>query len=158
MTERVYEIVLVEDNPGDVMLVEESLKSLRLPFHMTHCETVNIAVKTINGYGAGDGNVPDLLLLDYNLPGGEAHEVLAAAMANPALARTRKAVITSSMSPRDHENALRRGAECVIGKPADLDLFLGEVGSAIVKLLALQDPPADGSSSRAFGVPTVQLD
>lgn len=148
MSQQVYKIVLVEDNPGDVMLIEESLRAVNVAFHMTHCETVNAAVKTVSGYCAGDGNLPDLLLLDYNLPGGEAHEVLAAAIANPVLARTRKAVITSSMSPRDRESALRNGAECVINKPADLDLFLGEIGNAVLKLLGLLNTPIeqDGAS------------
>jgi chemotaxis family two-component system response regulator Rcp1 len=158
MSDRIYKIVLVEDNPGDVMLVEESLRAARVPFHMIHCETVNVAVKTVSGYCMGDVNTPDLILLDYNLPGGEAHEVLDAARANPALAGTRKAVITSSLSPRDRENALRSGADCVINKPADLDLFLGEVGSAILKLLVLPKNSADQREPGAFGIPRVQLD
>ena len=139
MIERHYKILLVEDNPGDVMLVQEALDAAQLSFELTRCENVTTALRTISGYLADDGNVPDLLLLDYNLPGGEARTVLRAAIANPKLTRTRKAVITSSMSPRDREDALQNGAEWVIRKPADLDLFLTEVGGAMVALLRRND-------------------
>lgn len=136
MTERPYRVLLVEDNPGDVMLIEEALLAANIPVQITRCETINSAVKTVLHYSADDANVPDLLMLDYNLPGGEAREVLQAAIANRALVSTKKAVITSSMSVRDRQDALRCGAECVISKPADLDSFLKEVGNAVSKLLA----------------------
>src|ERR1700756_2074886 len=99
MSQQTYKILLVEDNPGDVMLVEESLQAAKILFQMTHCETVNSALAMISGYRAGDPDIPDLLLLDYNLPGGEARQVLDAAVANTALTNTKKAVITSSLSP-----------------------------------------------------------
>ena len=136
MSDRPYRILLVEDNPGDVLLVEESLHAAHVPFEITHCETIKKALETISSYKSGDPTLPDLLLLDYNLPAGDARDALEAALANPALAGMRKAVITSSMSPRDREDALRSGAECVISKPAELDLFFDEVGGTIVKLLA----------------------
>jgi CheY-like chemotaxis protein len=139
MRGQLYRILLVEDNPGDVILVEESLHWANVQFELTHCDTVKSAVETIKRYGPGDPAVPDLLLLDYNLPAGESREVLDVAITNPVLVGMRKAVITSSMSPRDRENALRSGAECVISKPAELDLFLAQVGTAIVKLLVPSD-------------------
>jgi two-component system, chemotaxis family, response regulator Rcp1 len=136
MTQDACKILLVEDNPGDVLLIEEALRSKEIRYHMTHRETVDAALQTISAYGVDDPNVPDVLLLDYNLPGGDARNVLQAAIANPALASTRKAVITSSLSPRDREDALRTGAECFVYKPADLDLFLDEIGKAVVTLLS----------------------
>jgi two-component system, chemotaxis family, response regulator Rcp1 len=136
MTQGSYKILLVEDNPGDVLLIEEALRSEDIRYEMTHCETVNVALQTVSGYRVDDPNIPDLLLLDYNLPGGDARTVIQAAIANSALAGTRKAVISSSLSPRDREDALRTGAECFIYKPADLDLFLSEIGKAVLKLLS----------------------
>jgi CheY-like chemotaxis protein len=142
MSERPFEILLVEDNFGDVILIEECLQTAEVPYQLTHCDTIRSALKAISGYRAGEGKIPDLLLLDYNLPAGEAREVLQAAVTNPALHRMKKAVITSSMSPRDREDALRNGAECVIRKPSELDSFLTEVGKAIVKLLGDVDARA----------------
>ncbi|HEX4747956.1 MAG TPA: hypothetical protein VH302_00305 [Bryobacteraceae bacterium] len=109
------------------------------------------ALDTIKQYGPGDPDRPDLLLLDYNLPASESRQVLDVPITNPALGEMRKAVITSSMSPRDRENALGSGAECVIGKPAELDLFLTQVGSAILELLVPKDTPASDAHSGTFG-------
>lgn len=147
MTDRIYNVLLVEDNPGDVLLIEEALSTAGLKYKLTHCETVMTALEKVSDYGPDDGEVPDLLLLDYNLPGGDAREVLKACLANPALSQTRKAVISSSLSPRDREDALKSGAQCFIYKPADLDSFLNEVGTTVVAMLS--DPPAqEGTSSQ----------
>ena len=130
-----YKILLVEDNAGDVKLVQEALRDVQLRFELTHCETVKSAVQAISRYADGGIDIPDLILLDYNLPGGDARDVLKAALANAALARTKKAVITSSLSPRDRDEALQSGAQYVLQKPAELDSFLRHVGEAVVKLL-----------------------
>jgi CheY-like chemotaxis protein len=149
MRKPLYKILLVEDNPGDVLLVEESLRAEHVQYEMVHRETVDAAVQIVTGYRLNDPAVPHLLLMDYNLPGGDARKVIEAANANPALAGTRRAVITSSMSPRDREDALQSGAECFIYKPADLDLFLTEVGSALVKLLSEACSPGDRAEANA---------
>lgn len=141
MTQRPYKILLVEDNPGDVRLVRECLRCEDIRYEMTHCENVEAAFRMLSGYGGDDPKIPDLLLLDYNLPGGDAREVIHAAVANPALCGTRKAVLTSSFSPRDRQDASQAGAECFILKPADLDLFLNEVGSAVLRLLCQESSP-----------------
>jgi CheY-like chemotaxis protein len=135
-----YRILLVEDNPGDVRLVQEALRSAAVQYELTHCETVKAALTVISGYAAGDPNVPDLILLDYNLPGGDALELMQAVIANSALCRARRAVITSSLSPRDRQHALRSGAECFLYKPADLDSFVKEVGNTLLQLLSESHP------------------
>jgi two-component system, chemotaxis family, response regulator Rcp1 len=131
-----YKILLVEDNLGDVRLVEEALRSTDIDYQLTHCETVTSAIEAVSGYAAGDPKVPDLILFDYNLPGGDAREIIQAAIGNPALSATRKAVITSSLSPRDREDALGTGAEYFVYKPADLDSFISEVGNLVRELLS----------------------
>ena len=151
MIESLYRIVLVEDNPGDVLLVEESLRAEHVPYDLIHRDTLNAAVQTVTGYRLDDPTLPHLLLVDYNLPGGNARTVIEAAMANPALAGTRKAVITSSMSPRDREAALRSGAECFIYKPAELDLFLSEVGKALLRLLSQSRSGTHGAEADVIG-------
>jgi chemotaxis family two-component system response regulator Rcp1 len=154
MRQPAYKILLVEDNPGDVLLIKESLRSQNIAYEITHCETVKSALQTVSGYRMNDQSIPDLLLLDYNLPGGDARSVIQAAVANSALASTRKAVITSSLSPRDRADALQTGAECFIYKPADLDLFLSQVGNAVVKLLSEARSPVNSEGDSLDFEPT----
>lgn len=135
MNHKPHHILLIEDNPGDVQLIQECLNTRGIEYDLTHCDNVDGAVRLINAYGADDGKIPDLMLLDYNLPRGDARAVLNAALNNPALAHMRKAVVTSSVAPKDRQEALESGADSFIYKPADLDGFLADVGGKIIELL-----------------------
>jgi CheY-like chemotaxis protein len=137
MTEDTRHVLLIEDNRGDVWLIEECLRSRGIKYRLTHCETVDAAIRIVNGYGTNGAEVPDLILLDYNLPRGESLAVLAAAIQNPALTNTPKAVITSSVAPRDRQDSLQAGADAFIYKPGDLDGFLTQVGGKIAELLGV---------------------
>lgn len=130
-----HHILLIEDNPGDVRLIQESLRVHDVRYSLTHVEKADDAIRTVSGYGADAAALPDLILLDYNLPRGDAVDVLTAVSQNPALVDIPKAVVTSSVAPKDREQALRLGADCFINKPPDLDGFLQEVGGAIAALL-----------------------
>jgi CheY-like chemotaxis protein len=134
----VWQILLIEDNPGDVRLIEECFRSRGIRYRMTHCDTIDAAIRIVTSCGADGVPVPDLILLDYNLPRGDARSVLEAAGNNPALIHSRKAVITSSVAPKDQQDSLNAGADAFIYKPADLDSFLGNVGSKIVELLEIK--------------------
>ncbi len=79
--------------------------------------------------------MPDLVLLDYNLPRGHGGEILAAAAANPNLAEVPKAILSSFMQPQDVEKMLEMGAACFIMKPAGLHDFLRDVGTKVSDLL-----------------------
>src|SRR5947209_10552092 len=105
MTNGAHRILLVEDNPGDVRLIKESLSLYELDYDLTHIENVDDAIRAVNEYGLDGNGVPDLILLDYNLPRGDAGDILAAASKNPALAHVPKAVVTSSVAPKDMERS-----------------------------------------------------
>lgn len=137
MKSGVWQILLIEDNPGDVRLIEECFRCRGIQYSLTHCDTIDAAIRIVTGCGADGVPVPDLILLDYNLPRGDARSVLEAAGNNPALVHSRKAVITSSVAPKDQQDSLNAGADAFIYKPADLDSFLGNVGSKIVELLQI---------------------
>jgi CheY-like chemotaxis protein len=130
-----HHILLVEDNPGDVRLIEESLRMHAIDYRLTHYETADAAIRALTICGTNGALVPELILLDFNVPRGDARDILAAAAMNPALAAVPKAVVTSYLAPKDREQALQLGATCFVNKPPNLESFLSEVGGKIVELL-----------------------
>ncbi|MBV8808864.1 MAG: response regulator [Acidobacteriaceae bacterium] len=135
MVDDAKKILIVEDNLADVRLIEEAFHAQRIAIEIEHYETASAGVRAISRYGSISQSVPDLILLDYNLPGGYARDVLQAINENPALANVPRAVITCSIAPKDRERALLSGAHLFIFKPANLDDFLNEVGMALAGLL-----------------------
>lgn len=142
MAENVPKILIVEDNPADLQLIREALRSKGIDSQIEHYETAHVGIQVVRGYGPHSPNVPDLILLDFNLPGGTAREILLAARENPVLERAKKAVLTCSVAPKDREQALAAGADLFVYKPADLDSFLNDVSSAVITLLGLESQPA----------------
>jgi chemotaxis family two-component system response regulator Rcp1 len=130
-----HHILLVEDNPGDVRLIEESLRMHALDYKLIHYETADAAINALARCGTNGNGLPELILLDFNVPRGDARDILAAASRNPALAETPKAIVTSYLAPGDRAQALELGATCFIDKPPTLESFLSEVGGKIAELL-----------------------
>ncbi|MCU1291292.1 MAG: response regulator receiver protein [Bryobacterales bacterium] len=135
MSERVRKILIVEDNPGDLRLIREALRSKGIKSEIEHYETADAGVRVVRSYRADAVNLPEVILLDFNLPAGTAREVLIAIQDNPALANAKKAVLTCSVAPKDREQALAAGADVFVYKPSELDDFLNDVGSAVQTLL-----------------------
>ena len=128
-------IFLAEDNVADVWLIEEALKRQSLACHIDNYCTADEAIKAARDCGAGGAPVPDLILLDYNLPRGHGSDILAAAAENPKLANVPKAILSSFLQPGELHQALGLGAACFITKPANLDDFLQDVGAKVADLL-----------------------
>jgi CheY-like chemotaxis protein len=124
-------ILLAEDNPADVYLIEEALREHQVPFEITVAEDGEAAIAMIVA-----GKVaPDLILLDLNMPKRSGGEVLTHLREQPHCSTLPVIVLTSSDSPADREEALRLGATSYIRKPTGLDEFL-QIGAAIKQLLA----------------------
>jgi CheY-like chemotaxis protein len=130
-----WRIFLAEDNEGDVWLIEEALRRQSLDFELNHYATLDHAIDAARACGVNGAPVPDVMLVDYNLPRGNGGDILAAIAENPKLAQVPKAVLTSFLRPSEFEEALRLGAHTVITKPPTLNEFLGEVGSKVKELL-----------------------
>ena len=134
MPDRVRKILLIEDNPGDVLLIREALRLKGIDFELEHIATADAGVRAVRDFDPNAGT-PELILLDYNLPAGTARDVLLAMKENSAWTGVRKAVLTCSVSPRDREEALAAGADTFVYKPADFDQFMENVGTAAWNLL-----------------------
>ncbi|SDC29328.1 Response regulator receiver domain-containing protein [Sphingomonas sp. YR710] len=134
-------ILLVEDNPGDAMLVRESMRDIKLHNRLHHVSDGDEAMRFLRRTGEyTDAARPDLILLDLNLPGMSGREVLSAIKGDANLEVIPIVVMTSSSAERDIVESYEIGANCYVTKPLDLDQFMHVVQSvetfwlSIVKL------------------------
>jgi chemotaxis family two-component system response regulator Rcp1 len=132
---RQVQVFLAEDNMADVWLVEEALRRQSLDYHLEHYLTAEDAIVAVKASGSADSQIPDLMLVDFNLPRGDGRDVLAAAASNPKLAAVPKVVMSSFLRPEEMEQATHLGALCFIPKPTGLDAFLTTVGAKVMELL-----------------------
>jgi two-component system, chemotaxis family, response regulator Rcp1 len=127
---RVMEILLVEDNPGDVRLTIEALSTTKVRNTLHVVEDGDRALAFLhreNPYA--NSPRPDLILLDLNLPRKGGREVLAEIKQDPDLKRIPVVILTSSAAEQDILQSYNLYANCYITKPVDLDHFLRVVRS-----------------------------
>jgi two-component system, chemotaxis family, response regulator Rcp1 len=125
------DILLVEDNPGDVDLTIEALKDGKVRNRLSIVEDGVAAMAFLRREGKyADAPRPDLILLDLNLPKKDGREVLAETKADERLRRIPVVVLTTSSSEQDILKSYDLHANCYITKPVDLEQFI-EVVQAI---------------------------
>ena len=119
------EILLVEDNPGDVDLALEALEDSKINNQVSVAgdgeEAMAFLRRTGNHAGAPR---PDLILLDLNLPKKDGREVLAEIKADEDLKRIPVVILTSSQTEEDIFRSYNLHANCYITKPIDLHQFI----------------------------------
>jgi two-component system response regulator len=124
------EILLVEDNPGDVRLTREALKDGKIVNNLHVAEDGVDALAFLRREGKYHNAVrPELILLDLNLPKKDGREVLAEIKADKELKRIPVVVLTSSAAEQDIVKSYNLHANCYVTKPVDLDQFINVVKS-----------------------------
>jgi two-component system, chemotaxis family, response regulator Rcp1 len=122
---RPLEILLVEDNPGDVRLTVEGLKEGKLRNNLHVARDGVEAMAFLNRAGEYGGAVrPDLILLDLNLPRMDGREVLAAIKSDASLKMIPVVILTTSRAEQDVLRSYELQANCYITKPVDLEQFI----------------------------------
>jgi CheY-like chemotaxis protein len=130
-TRRPAEILLVEDNPGDVGLTRETLQDSKLLNHMSVVNNGVEAMAYLRRQGKyAEATRPDLILLDLNLPKKDGREVLAEIKVDDRLRRIPVVVLTTSSAEQDILQTYDLHANCYITKPVNLDQF-----SAVVRAI-----------------------
>lgn len=121
---RPVNVLLVEDNPGDVRLTQEAFKeakiSIKLDVTMDGAEAINFLKK--EGEYA-DAVTPDLILLDLNLPKKDGREVLKEIKTDSLLKRIPVVVLTTSNAEQDIMKSYNLHVNCYINKPVDFEKF-----------------------------------
>jgi two-component system, chemotaxis family, response regulator Rcp1 len=119
------DILLVEDNPGDVRLTIEALKEGKV------LNTLSVAMDGVEALSFlhredkyADAPRPDLILLDLNLPKKDGREVLAEIKSDDNLKCIPVVVLTTSQAEQDIFNSYNLHANCFITKPVDLEQFI----------------------------------
>jgi two-component system, chemotaxis family, response regulator Rcp1 len=123
---RPVEILLVEDNPGDVRLTIEALRESKV---RNNLHVAVDGVDALQRLRSLDAPRPDLILLDLNLPKKDGREVLAEIKADPALKTIPVVILTTSRAEQDVLRSYELQANCYISKPVDLEQFITVVKS-----------------------------
>jgi len=127
---RPVEILLVEDNPGDVRLTVEALRDGKVRNHLNVAPDGVEALAFLRREGKyGDAPHPDLILLDLNLPKKDGREVLAEIKADDRFKHIPVVVLTTSQADQDIARSYNLHANCYVTKPVDFEQFITVVRS-----------------------------
>ena len=127
-------ILIIEDNPADVRLFREALKSSGIIAEVSHLPDGVVALATLGTSGEPWTPPPDVVFLDLNMACVTGFDVLETLRDTPKSATVPVVVFTSSQSPQDRENALRLKADRFLRKPSDLREFFNVVSTTISEL------------------------
>jgi CheY-like chemotaxis protein len=117
-------VLLVEDNPGDAHLTRDTLEQSKLLVHITVTTDGEDALDYLLARGNYVGaELPDLIVLDLNLPKLGGREVLAEMKQHEQLRTIPVVVLTSSDAERDVVMSYQLGASCYVTKPVGLEAF-----------------------------------
>ena len=124
------EILLVEDNPGDVRLTKEALKEGKVYSNLHWAKDGVEALEFLRRQGKfADVPRPDIILLDLNLPKKDGREVLSEIKNDDDLKRIPVVILTTSKAEEDVLRSYQLHANCYVTKPVDLEKFIVVVQS-----------------------------
>mgnify|MGYP001071807547 CR=1 FL=1 len=127
---RSIHILLVEDNEGDILLTTEALEERKIVNKVTVVRDGEEAIDFLLKRGKHkEAEVPDLVLLDVNLPKASGHEVLQEVKSNELTKKIPVIMLTTSSSQKDIDLSYTYHANCYITKPVDVGNFLEAIGT-----------------------------
>ncbi|MHA2500446.1 MAG: response regulator [Candidatus Hodarchaeales archaeon] len=127
---RIFQVLLVEDNPADARLVREGLKEGKLFIDLKVAEDGVEALAFLRKEGRyANEQTPNLILLDLNLPKKNGREVLAELKADEALRHIPVVVLTTSEDEKDIHKSYHLHANSYIVKPVDFEQFIRVIQS-----------------------------
>ena len=122
---RPIEVLLVEDDPGDVLMTREAFADYKIANRLTVVTNGEDAIAYMRKEGQfADATTPDLVLLDLNLPRRDGREVLLEIKGDPDLRRVPVVVLTTSDAEEDIAAAYDRHANAYVRKPVDFEQFV----------------------------------
>jgi chemotaxis family two-component system response regulator Rcp1 len=122
-TQRMVELLLVEDEPSEILLMQLALKGGPIPTHLSVAQDGEQALAFLRGHSPSAARRPDLILLSLFLPKKGGLELLTEIKGDPALRAIPTLIFTSSISPHHIRQSYTLHANCYITKPIDLDAY-----------------------------------
>lgn len=116
------DILLVEDNPADIILIKHTLKSMNVLNNITVAEDGEKALEILDQ--EDQANLPDLIVLDLNLPKIEGREVLKRIKSTKHLKDIPVVIMSGSVAEKDRQEALDMEASAYIVKPLNLEKLI----------------------------------
>jgi CheY-like chemotaxis protein len=139
-------VLLIEDNPADVNLIEEAFAEAQLDCDLSILRSGAQAIDLINGLDSGSSSrCPDLVLLDLNLPKVSGEKVLERVRSSANCRAAEVLIISSSNAPSDRDRIEKLGAVGYFQKPSSLEQFMTlgpKVRALLEGLKARKQPPA----------------
>jgi two-component system, chemotaxis family, response regulator Rcp1 len=125
-----FEVLLVEDNPGDVFLTQEAFREGRVPLRLSVVSDGEQAMQYLRRQAPFEDAIrPDLVLMDLNLPKKDGRELLAEMKEDADLRQIPVIVLTTSESHQDIRKAYKLHANCYLTKPFESDTFVAKIRS-----------------------------
>ena len=144
MNSDMIEVMLIEDDPGDVVITREALAESKLMNTLHVATDGEQALRFLHREGEhSEARKPGLILLDLNLPRVDGHEVLRQIKADPELRRIPVVVLTTSQAEEDIVRSYDLHANAYVSKPVDFDRFLEVVRQIDSFYISVVTLPAD---------------
>jgi CheY-like chemotaxis protein len=117
-------ILLIEDNPGDIRLIKEALRDYSNKLEIESIKDGVSALEVLRSSVSKDGHIiPDIIILDLNLPKKDGFEILTELKSEPLLKRIPVVIFTASRNMEDINRAYNLGANSYIVKPLEIDRY-----------------------------------
>ena len=128
MSKKLPHILLVEDNEGDVILIEEAFEECNFQSQLSVARNGQEALDFLYQKNSfEDATKPDLILLDINLPRFNGHEILHDVKSNPDLKRIPVIMLTTSINETDINKAYENHCNAYISKPLEMEDFINAI-------------------------------
>jgi len=129
---KMIHILLVEDNEGDIVLTKEALEEIAMDITLSVTKDGKQAIDFLNqNEEYKSATIPDLVLLDINLPKKNGHEVLQYIKENEKLKHIPVIMLTTSSSERDIDLTYSNHANCYITKPSDVNEYIEALSATV---------------------------
>ncbi len=144
------DILIVEDNPHDVVFIKQAINEVGLPLHIHHIQNGADAIDFLNELTAQNLMPPRLILSDIRMPKMDGYEFMQYIKSNDKLREVPLVVVSTSEQDADIERSYRLGANSYLIKPMDVSIFIDTLVRVFRYWLSVNQPPHDEHSMETF--------